>query len=104
MAVHLPFDIERFGPAGLYATELFEVYSGILRRKSVQSNRQALSCDITHSFALWELLHHIFSGGAIGEDHQPAGHAVLNLAVQDDVRAHLGLPVIADPLSPGTDA
>ncbi|KAJ8077858.1 hypothetical protein PM082_002299 [Marasmius tenuissimus] len=49
--VHLPAHIRRFGPAILFATELFESYNAVIRCKSTHSNRQAPSCDIAFAFA-----------------------------------------------------
>ncbi|KAF9263191.1 hypothetical protein L218DRAFT_846417, partial [Marasmius fiardii PR-910] len=61
--VHLPDHIRRFGPAILFATETFESYNAVIRVKSVHSNRQAPSRDITLAFAQGHRVRHAISGG-----------------------------------------
>ncbi|KAJ3714464.1 hypothetical protein C8R42DRAFT_726467 [Lentinula raphanica] len=61
--VHLPAHIRRFGPAMLFATEVFESYNAIIRAKSIHSNRLAPSRDIALAFAKQNRIRHMLSGG-----------------------------------------
>ncbi|KAE9400250.1 hypothetical protein BT96DRAFT_993265 [Gymnopus androsaceus JB14] len=61
--VHLPEHIRRFGPAMLFATEVFESYNAIICAKSIHSNRLAPSRDIAWAFAKQNRIHHLLSGG-----------------------------------------
>ncbi|KAF9076936.1 hypothetical protein BDP27DRAFT_1209356 [Rhodocollybia butyracea] len=61
--VHLPEHIRRFGPAMLFATEVFESFNAIIRAKSVHSNRLAPSRDIAWAFAKHNRIRHMLSGG-----------------------------------------
>ncbi|KAJ3776881.1 hypothetical protein FB446DRAFT_784792 [Lentinula raphanica] len=61
--VHLPAHIRRFGPAILFATEVFESYNAIIRAKSIHSNRLAPSRDIAFAFAKQNRIRHMLSGG-----------------------------------------
>ncbi|PLW29204.1 hypothetical protein PCASD_14626 [Puccinia coronata f. sp. avenae] len=64
MLFHLPESIRRFGPASLFATERFEGYNSVLRNASIHSNRQSPSKDIGVTFANFQNLRHLFSGGS----------------------------------------
>ncbi|KAJ3848535.1 hypothetical protein EV368DRAFT_86507 [Lentinula lateritia] len=61
--VHLPEYICRFGPAMLFATEVFESYNAVIRAKSIHSNRLAPSRDIAWAFARQNRIQHMLSGG-----------------------------------------
>ncbi|EPQ52923.1 hypothetical protein GLOTRDRAFT_46299 [Gloeophyllum trabeum ATCC 11539] len=60
---HILEDIRRFGPALLFATEIFECWNAIFRLCSVLSNRQAPSRDIALTLADMERFKHQVSGG-----------------------------------------
>ncbi|KAJ7083339.1 hypothetical protein B0H15DRAFT_785013 [Mycena belliarum] len=60
---HLPDDILRFGPAILYATEIFECWNAVFRLCSVFSNHRAPSRDIAQTLADMERFKHVVSGG-----------------------------------------
>ncbi|KZT50729.1 hypothetical protein CALCODRAFT_406879, partial [Calocera cornea HHB12733] len=62
-ALHTPDDILRFSTAVLFSTERYEAFNGVFRRCSVLSNRQAPSRDIAHTFAHFDRIQHITSGG-----------------------------------------
>lgn len=59
--VHLPNHICRFGPAVLFAMELFELYNAVICGKSIHSNWLALSRDIGLAFAQGNRIQHILS-------------------------------------------
>ncbi|KAJ4497667.1 hypothetical protein C8R41DRAFT_894578 [Lentinula lateritia] len=61
--VHLPDHIRRFGPAMLFATEVFESYNAVIRAKSIHSNRLAPSRDIAWAFARQNRIRHMLSRG-----------------------------------------
>ncbi|KAJ3804502.1 hypothetical protein F5876DRAFT_53309 [Lentinula aff. lateritia] len=61
--VHLPEHIRRFGPAMLFATEVFESYNAVIRAKSIHSNRLAPSRDIAWAFARQNRIRHMLSSG-----------------------------------------
>ncbi|KAI0741214.1 hypothetical protein C8Q76DRAFT_609125, partial [Earliella scabrosa] len=61
--VHAPDDIERFGPLLGVITELFELFNGVFRNTSIQSNHQAPSRDIAQQLADQESLEHRMMGG-----------------------------------------
>ncbi|KAJ7436399.1 hypothetical protein FB451DRAFT_1344639 [Mycena latifolia] len=60
---HLTEDILRFGPAILYATEIFECWNAIFRLCSIFSNHLAPSRDIAVTLADMEHFKHVVSGG-----------------------------------------
>lgn len=60
---HLKDDIRRFGPAILFATEIFESWNAVFRFCSVLSNHQAPSFDIASTMADMERFKHLVSGG-----------------------------------------
>lgn len=60
--VHLRAHILRFGPAILFATEVFESFNAVIRNKSIHSNRQAPSHDIAVAFAQCNRVRHLLSG------------------------------------------
>ncbi|KAG8939542.1 hypothetical protein FRC04_006242 [Tulasnella sp. 424] len=68
LILHLPDHILDFGPAGIFATEAFESFNGIIRSKSVHSNHQAPSRDIARAFAQESRVRHLMSGGAFPVD------------------------------------
>lgn len=63
LILHLPYHIQRFGPASLFATEAFESYNALIRTESVHSNRQAPSRDIANAFARSNRVRHVMGGG-----------------------------------------
>lgn len=60
---HILEDIRRFGPALLFATEIFECFNSVFRLCSILSNRQSPSRDIATTFAGMERFKHQVSGG-----------------------------------------
>jgi len=60
---HIKEDIRRFGPAILFATEIFECWNVVFRLCSILSNHQAPSCDIANTLADMERFKHQVSGG-----------------------------------------
>ncbi|KAK7008238.1 hypothetical protein R3P38DRAFT_2948527 [Favolaschia claudopus] len=60
---HLVDEIPRFGPAILYATEIFECWNAVFRLCSVFSNHLAPSRDIAVTLADMERFKHVVSGG-----------------------------------------
>ncbi|KAA1094188.1 hypothetical protein PGT21_012514 [Puccinia graminis f. sp. tritici] len=65
MLFHLPQSIERFATAPLCSTEKFESFNGVLRNVSTHSNKQAPGRDIANSFANYQCLRFLLSGGVI---------------------------------------
>ncbi|KAF7982629.1 hypothetical protein HWV62_27053 [Athelia sp. TMB] len=61
--LHLPFYIQRFGPALLFSTERFESYNAVFRGASIYSNHLAPSRDIAWTFARMDRVKHIMTGG-----------------------------------------
>jgi len=55
---HIKEDIRRFGPAVLFATEIFECWTAVFRLCSVLSNHQAPSRDIANTLADMERFKH----------------------------------------------
>lgn len=60
---HLPEDIRRFGPAGLYIVEGFEGWNRIWRLCSILSNHHSPSRDIAIKLCKAERIKHLLSGG-----------------------------------------
>lgn len=60
---HLAEDIERFGPAILFSTEVFECWNAIFRLCSILSNHLAPSKDIAVTIGDMERFKHMVSGG-----------------------------------------
>jgi hypothetical protein len=103
--VHLCDAIRRFGPATNFATEKFESFNGVLRQKSIHSNRHNPSRDICRSFADTACFRHLVSGGWWKEpDDEPevegqtlstywqrAGESVRHLFEDADARRCIGL-------------
>lgn len=63
--MHLEDHVRRFGPAVIFATEIFESHNAIIRSKSVHSNRQAPSRNIATAFAHMNRLCAFLCGGKI---------------------------------------
>ena len=63
--LHLKDHVRRFGPAAIFATEVFESYNAVIRSKSIHSNRQAPSRDIATAFAHANRLRAFLCGGKI---------------------------------------
>ena len=61
--IHLTCHIRQFGPAILFDMEAFESFNTIIRAKSIHSNWQAPSRDITEAFAQANRIRHLLSGG-----------------------------------------
>ncbi|VDB98021.1 unnamed protein product [Peniophora sp. CBMAI 1063] len=60
---HSPDDARRFGPFGLFETEVYECWNAIFRMCSVLSNHLAPSRDIAQDLVAMESFKHIVSGG-----------------------------------------
>ncbi|KAJ7784239.1 hypothetical protein B0H16DRAFT_1295984 [Mycena metata] len=60
---HTPEHVRRFGPAPIFATEVFECWNAVFRLCSVLSNHQAPSLDISTTIADMERFKHQVSGG-----------------------------------------
>jgi len=92
---HLKADILRFGPAVLFATEIFECWNAVFRLCSVLSNHQAPSFDIATTLAGLERFKHQVSGGWWKNgngDYIQAGTKVRNfLSNNKELRRRLGL-------------
>ncbi|KAA1123898.1 hypothetical protein PGTUg99_028932 [Puccinia graminis f. sp. tritici] len=66
---HLSQSIRRYGPAGLFATEKFESYNGVVRNSSIHSNRQSPGRDIATSFNNYHIMRWLSSGTKL-YDHE----------------------------------
>ena len=60
---HLPEDVQRFGPAGLYIVEGFEGWNCIWRLCSILANHHSPSRDIAVKLCKFEWIKHLLSGG-----------------------------------------
>ena len=84
---HLPEDIRRFGPAGLYIVEGFEGWNRIWRLCSVLSNHHSPSRDIAVKLCKAERIKHLLSGGfwrnKDSKTYVQAGEAVRGLFESD---------------------
>lgn len=93
LLLHLLFDTRHHGPAGLYATEIFECFNVIFRMCSVLSNHQAPSRDIALACADMDRFKHQVSGGwwrsSSGRFVQ-AGEAVRRYFDSSDLQRRLG--------------
>ena len=92
LLVHLLFDIRDHGPAGLYATEIFECFNAIFRMCSVLSNHQAPSRDIALACADMDRFKHQVSGGWWRNESGfvRAGEAVRRYFNNPDLQRRLG--------------
>jgi hypothetical protein len=92
---HLKADILRFGPAILFATEIFECWNAVFRLCSVLSNHQAPSFDIATTLAGMERFKHQVSGGwwknSAGEYVQAGAKVRDFLIINKELRRRLGL-------------
>ena len=100
---HLPEDIRRFGPAGLYIVEGFEGWNQIWRLCSILSNHHSPSRDIAVKLCKVERLKHLLSGGFWRDKDSKlfvqAGRAVRGLLDSDKtLRRRLGLSQTAGPV------
>jgi hypothetical protein len=103
---HLPEDIQRFGPAGLYIVEGFEGWNRIWRLCSILSNHHSPSRDIAIKLCKVERTKHILSGGFWRDKDSKmyvhAGKAVRGLFESDKtLRRRLGWNQIPASI-PGT--
>lgn len=102
---HLPEDIRRFGPAGLYIVEGFEGWNRIWRLCSILSNHHSPSRDIAIKLCKAERIKHLLSGGfwrdKDSKKYVQAGKAVKGLFESDKtLRRRLGWSQTPD-LVPG---
>lgn len=83
LLVHMPMFVRRFGPLLGPNSERYESFNSTFRAASVHSNRQAPSRDIANTFALFDTVKHILSGGLwrdLGTDeYVHAGQSLLEL-------------------------
>jgi len=105
---HLPEDIRRFGPAGLYIVEGFEGWNRIWRLCSILSNHHSPSRDIAIKLCKAERIKHLLSGGFWRDKdtkkYVQAGKAVQELFESDKrLRRRLGWS-LPPGLVPGTCA
>ncbi|KAH8923881.1 hypothetical protein BT69DRAFT_1333485 [Atractiella rhizophila] len=102
LLVHLVDNVRRFGVPINYATEKFESYNGVVRLRSVFSNHQAPGVDIATSFAGYDRVRHIFSGGFWKDKATSqwvcASSKVIALMRDESYRQMLGL-TLPDPWS-----
>ncbi|GAB1523427.1 hypothetical protein RhiTH_006575 [Rhizoctonia solani] len=63
LLVHMPLFARRFGPLLGPSSERYESFNSTFRAASVHSNRQAPSRDIARTFALFDVVKHVMSGG-----------------------------------------
>lgn len=94
MLTHLAHSIERFGPAILFATEIFESFNGVLRAASVHTNRHSPGRDIATSF-LDDALLRVLMTGSTFEDSKLnirtcAGSKVLQVFDSPAIQKGLG--------------
>ena len=92
---HLPEDIRRFGPAGLYIVEGFEGWNRIWRLCSILSNHHSPSRDIAVKLCKAERVKHLLSGGfwrdKDSKRYVQAGKGVQDLFTSDQkLRRRLG--------------
>ncbi|KAF8579127.1 hypothetical protein K439DRAFT_1648550 [Ramaria rubella] len=103
--VHLPEDIERFGPAIRFVTEVFECFNHIFCMCSVLSNHQAPGRDIAQKCVSMERVKHIASGGfwkgKHGEYMQASVRVQEIIKRHPIIQSHLGWVVMGEVM-PGT--
>ncbi|KAF8501219.1 hypothetical protein JB92DRAFT_3213844 [Gautieria morchelliformis] len=87
---HLPDDVERFGPAIRYATEVFECFNHVFRMCSVLSNHQVPGHDIARKCSSMEHVKHLMSGAQGGEWVQSSRRVQAMLVQHPIVQTHLG--------------
>ncbi|KAJ4465765.1 hypothetical protein C8J55DRAFT_405138, partial [Lentinula edodes] len=87
--VHLPDHIRRFGPAILFATEVFESYNAVIRAKSIHSNRLAPSRDIAWAFSKQNRIRHMLSGGLFLNREQVNLDPTLLVGIQQVLQVHV---------------
>ncbi|KAI0309567.1 hypothetical protein OF83DRAFT_1296195 [Amylostereum chailletii] len=63
LLLHLPDHVRRFGPAILFATEVFEAFNAVIRGWCIHSNRLAPSRDAAVAAAEQKRVRHLASGG-----------------------------------------
>lgn len=104
---HLKYDIARFGPAILFATETFESWNSVFRSCSILSNHQSPSRDIAETLANMERVKHFISGGRWMDENGEyvcAGEGIRDCFENDsNIRRRLGLNTdAAEKGEPGT--
>ena len=91
--VHLPAYIRRFGPAIIFSTERYESFNHVFRLTCIHSSHQGPSHDTCRTFAWFDILKHIITGGFWYErDSQKwirAGPFVLNFLSEHPAQARL---------------
>ncbi|KAJ3715764.1 hypothetical protein C8R42DRAFT_704476 [Lentinula raphanica] len=109
--VHLPAHIRRFGPAMLFATEVFESYNAIIRAKSIHSNRLAPLADedfnniqLSQQARVTQVQQYFRLGAFNNEDWACVGKSVIEVASwsKESVGKYLGIFDAQKP-SPGMD-
>ena len=74
LLLHLLSHVSCFGPAILFATEVFEAYNSLIRDLSIHSNCQAPSRDIRRGFAQANRILHMLSGGMFPKTDPDSKH------------------------------
>ncbi|KAJ7846194.1 hypothetical protein B0H14DRAFT_3086308 [Mycena olivaceomarginata] len=95
LLVHIPDDVQRFGPLIRWATEIYESHNTVFRLCSVFSNHLAPSRDIAVKFASMDRVKHFLSGGywwdPVFERWAQAGRGVQQILLTDPTfQRHLG--------------
>ncbi|KAL7747630.1 hypothetical protein RI367_007071 [Sorochytrium milnesiophthora] len=93
--LHLVEQVHRLGPAILTATEHFESFNSVVRKVFTQTNRKAPSRDCAAAFSVFQMMHHVASGGywRAGGKWVCAGNRVRELRSHRVLRMLLGKPV-----------
>ncbi|KAG8923117.1 hypothetical protein FRC02_011341 [Tulasnella sp. 418] len=104
--VHLPEYIRRFGPAIAFSTERYESFNSVFRLTCIHGNRQAPSRDTCMTFAMYDIIKHVATGGFwfdqnTGQWVQAANEIVGYVQDHPEHSRLLGLPSV-NRKTPGT--